>query len=506
LSVNNSPAFDNKDLCDRVFGENKNRLTPEQKRRYYSNNDKALEAFLARKTAGLNLSDRVWKYTSQFKAEIEMGLDLGLREGMSAAEMAIDLKQYLQYPDKLFRRVRDQHGQLHLSKAAKAFHPGAGVYRSSYKNARRLAATENNIAYHTADHERWQRLDFVVGIEVRLSNNHTINGVPYTDMCDDLAGKYPKTFKFVGWHPLCRCNVLSILKSDEELMQENEAILEGREPDPHSVNEVKDVPDNFKKWIIKNQDRIEKAEKRGTLPYFIKDNKRYTDDVRSNKIQNGILIQKINIPKEDEKVIIKNISYISHKLDIFENQPLIMFSDNMNSGALMQYNGKTLTISTLEYNVDGHAYCPARELASAFSKMTTQQALSFLEEYSLENIYHEGIHSRSTGIVKITAFSIDEKIMESCTQLYAREKYTKILDIYNTKALHFDKIKYEGLGYHDKCNILRKHFEKDGQIQVGELINIANESVSGKDILIKKLKEKKMSKNEIRSFLDSLNI
>ena len=30
-------------------------------------------------------------------------------------------------------------------KAAQAFHPGHGVYRSSYKNALRLAATETNM-------------------------------------------------------------------------------------------------------------------------------------------------------------------------------------------------------------------------------------------------------------------------------------------------------------------------------------------------------------------------
>lgn len=102
---------------------------------------------------------------------------------------------------KLFRRVRDEHGELQLSKRAAVFHPGRGVYRSSYKNARRLAATETNIAYMTADYERWQQLDFVVGIEIKLSNNHTLNGVPFTDICDDLKGRYPKDFKFTGWHP-----------------------------------------------------------------------------------------------------------------------------------------------------------------------------------------------------------------------------------------------------------------------------------------------------------------
>ena len=107
--------------------------------------------------------------------------------------MARDLKQYLKHPDKLFRRVRDERGILHFSKNAAAFHPGQGVYRSSYQNARRLAVTETNMAYRTADHERWQNLDFVVGIEIHLSSNHTCkgrDGKPYRfeDICDQLQG------------------------------------------------------------------------------------------------------------------------------------------------------------------------------------------------------------------------------------------------------------------------------------------------------------------------------
>ena len=259
-------------LCDTVFGKYKNKLTKAQERKYYSNNDKALEQFLKRKTNGLNLSDRVWNYTNQFKTEIEMGLDLGIRSGVSAIDMARELKQYLKEPDKLFRRVRDTHGQLHLSQAAKDYHPGQGVYRSSFKNARRLAATETNIAYRSSDYERVQQLDFIVGIEVHLSNNHTVNGKPLTDICDELQGKYPKDFKFTGWHPQCRCFTTNILKDEDEFIND---LL--NETNTESENEVTDVPDNFKKWVAENKGRIKDAEMRGTLPYFIADNLKSMD-------------------------------------------------------------------------------------------------------------------------------------------------------------------------------------------------------------------------------------
>lgn len=262
----------NNELARMVFGDNVGRLSQAQYRKYFSTNDKAREAFLSRKTAGLGLSDRVWNYTNQFKTEIELGLDIGIRTGLSADQMSRDLRGYLRNPDKLFRRVRDEHGLLRLSQRAAAYHPGQGVYRSSYKNARRLAVTETNMAYRTADYERWQEMDFVVGIEIRLSNNHTINGLPLTDICDDLAGRYPKDFKFTGWHPHCRCHAVTILKTKEEMAEDTQRILEGKFTTGKSVNAVRDVPAAFNRWVAENRDRIMKAD---GLPYFLRDNEQY---------------------------------------------------------------------------------------------------------------------------------------------------------------------------------------------------------------------------------------
>ncbi len=266
----------NNALVSRIFGDRVGDLSKEQYRRYFSTNGDALDAFLQRKAQGLNLSDRVWRYTNAFKHEIELGLDLGIRTGESAAKMTRSLRQYLQHPDKLFRRVRNKHGNLRLSKAAQAFHPGRGVYRSSYKNARRLACTETNMAYRTSDHLRWQQMDFVVGIEIKLSNNHTLNGVPLTDICDTLKGRYPKDFKFVGWHPHCRCHVVTILKTKEEMQQDTRRILAGEKPEKGSVNAVRDVPAAFKDWVEEHADRIEMG---GNLPYFARDNKRRVDGI-----------------------------------------------------------------------------------------------------------------------------------------------------------------------------------------------------------------------------------
>ena len=238
---------------------------------YGDRNLKALAEFQTRKINGMNLSDRVWNYTEQFKQEFELALDLGIGEGKSAAELSRDVRQYLNEPDRLFRRVRDKHGNLVLSKAARAYEPKPGKYRSSYKNALRMTRTETNMAYRTADNMRWNSLDIVVGFEVKLSNNHTINCVPFTDICDELVGKYPKTFLFTGWHPQCRCYSVPVMLTKDEMIERNRMILAGEDTSGfRSVNQVDDVPEGFKKWVRDNEERIERAMEKGTLPWFLR--------------------------------------------------------------------------------------------------------------------------------------------------------------------------------------------------------------------------------------------
>ncbi|HEY1054141.1 MAG TPA: hypothetical protein VGE24_03375 [Emticicia sp.] len=233
---------------------------------YTARNKEALKAFQTRVEAGLNLSDRVWKYTEQFQQEIELALSGGIITGKSAAEIARSIKSQLKEPDKLFRRVRDKYGVLQLSKKAKAYHPGQGVYRSSYKNALRLAANEINDAYRSADHYRWSTDASVIGFEVKLSNRHII-----VDMCDDLKGKYPKTFKFRMWHPNCLCYCVPILANDDDFDKIQQATLAGEDlPDDFTpAGTVKKTPAGFDDWVDKNKERLNRMK---TKPYFVVDN------------------------------------------------------------------------------------------------------------------------------------------------------------------------------------------------------------------------------------------
>lgn len=247
----------------------------EQLRRLANSNAKA--AFEQRRKRGLGLSDKVWQYMGQYKQELEMALDIGIGEGKSAQALSREVRRYLKQPNMLFRKVRDKHGVLHLSKRAKAYHPGRGVYRSSAKNALRMVATETNIAYRSADYLNTKASPWIVGIRIVLSNNHTCKdsqGVaqPFTDICDKLAGRYPKDFKFTGWHPNCRCHIEYIHKTDAEVERDTKRMLRGEKPiEAHeSKNYVGELPKSFKKWAEENKQRIINKK---SLPYVIDDNK-----------------------------------------------------------------------------------------------------------------------------------------------------------------------------------------------------------------------------------------
>lgn len=288
----------NDELVKSIFGASS--IEDHHFARYFLRNKEAMDAFFARKTGeeGLSLSQKVWKYNGMFKEELENALDLAIGEGTPANRLATKIKGYLQEPDKFYRRFRvkigeDENGNpiygriwkrriwdkesesyKWVNDDPKKYHPGQGVYRSSYRNAQRLARTETNIAYREADFTRWQQLDFVVGVEIKLSNNH-----PVWDICDDLKGVYPKGFKWVGWHPNCRCYMVPVLAKEEELDQMLDKILNGEDPGSVVTDSPKDLPDQFQTWVKDNEEQYAKAEAKGTLPYFIRDNKKAVEQI-----------------------------------------------------------------------------------------------------------------------------------------------------------------------------------------------------------------------------------
>jgi hypothetical protein len=226
---------------------------------YFNHNKGALKAFLERETNGLDLSERVWNIANLGKQELGILVEDGLAVGKSAAELSRDVRYILKEPEKRFRRVRNETGDLVPSKAMQKFHPGQGVYRSSYKNALRLTGSEVNMAYETAEYHRQQQLDFITGQEVKLSASH-----PSPDICDSLKGKYPKDFLFRKWHPKCICYKVPILMDSDSF---DEYLATGDMP---NVPQVTDIPKSTIDYMSAKPFEGWKND-----PYFIQDNPDY---------------------------------------------------------------------------------------------------------------------------------------------------------------------------------------------------------------------------------------
>jgi hypothetical protein len=264
----------------KYFDETRNQATQQQR-------DQGAHAaavrFANQKHNGINLSSRVWDMGKNMKGEIETIVQNGMKEGKTAEQLSKELRGYLNKPKDLFRRVRNKDtGELELSEAAKKYKPGTGVYRSAYKNAMRLARTEIAAAYRRAEWEKFQTDPQVIGIRIALSNNHTcINPrtgkpEPFYDICDELAGDYPKSFLWTGWHPQCRCIIIPILIGAEDFRKMLAAEIKGETYTPKQITEP---PKALGEWITRNQER---AKGWGDMPYWIKDNKQYASGFQVN--------------------------------------------------------------------------------------------------------------------------------------------------------------------------------------------------------------------------------
>lgn len=216
-------------------------------KRYFQPNSDALKAFQERAVNGMKLSDKLWVQAEGVRKELECAISASIDRGQSAITLSKRLSQYLND----FPSLQKDYGEK-FGKAAKC--------KDCEYASMRLARSEINMAYRTAEHKRWQQFDFILGFEVKLSGRH-----PANDICNDLAGKYPKDFKFVGWHPNCMCYAVPIVMSDTEYY--------GEAAKKRNLY-IDDVPDGYKLWVLNNQDRIANYK---NLPYFLADNPKWRE-------------------------------------------------------------------------------------------------------------------------------------------------------------------------------------------------------------------------------------
>ena len=107
---------------------------------------------------GLSLSDRVWDVSYSAQKTLWRALMDALAKGTSAADLSRTVRNLLVMPDTL------------TGDTLKNYHPGVGVYKSAYKNALRLTATELNTAFVQGTYAYGDSKDWIDGYIWRIGN------------------------------------------------------------------------------------------------------------------------------------------------------------------------------------------------------------------------------------------------------------------------------------------------------------------------------------------------
>lgn len=406
----------------------------------YQTNSGALKAFQNRKDKGLNISAKLWQQSMIYKEELEAAISCAIQKGTSAVTLSKQISKYLLDFPLLQKDYKDRYGS--------AEHIQDCEYRSI-----RLARSEINMAYRTAENERWKQMDFVVGYEIKLSSSHH-SRMPHGDICDTLAGKYPKDFTWTGWHPNDLCYKVPILKTEEEFWE-----WDGRsDVSTESINEVKDVPDEFKKWVLENHQKIEKAQKRNTLPYFLRDNKS--------------IVQNINT-ENSAKELVNRASLVGNEV-----QSLAESIAKKNKGFVTPINYKSISSITRKVTTEGITPYDIKDAVRTTIIVPRSQIDQVLNELSesdsfvrLKRQKTESFMGYSGNIVNIQTSNglIAEIQVNTERMIYAKEKpedAKRILGEKRWKEIQKQTGMEGGLGhkYYEEWRVLDKADKKAQKI------------------------------------------
>lgn len=241
-------------LAKRVIGTFTRKIADAKQKAYFEHNNAAKKAFIERKIKGLGLSERIWNQRADVKEALEKALSVGIEKGMSAVKLSKKVSKYLNDYPSLAKDYKKKYGKA------------ITIQNCEYRSVR-LARNEINMAYRSAEQERWARMDYIKGKEIKTTNNPSHKH----DMCDLLAGVYPSDFYWTGWHVNCMCYAIPVILSEEEFWAKK-----------RNDKQI-DVPHNFKAWVDDNKQKI--AENK---PVFYSKNKKYFNEkVEEEKLMPG---------------------------------------------------------------------------------------------------------------------------------------------------------------------------------------------------------------------------
>lgn len=321
-------------LVRRIIKAYTKRIGDKRVKRYYEHNNSAKEAFKKRTINGMNLSQRIWNQREDVKKSLERALSTGIEKGMSAVNLSKRVSKYLNDYPSLAKDYKKKYGKA------------VDIQSCEYRSVR-LARNEINMAYRSAEQERWRSLDFIKGFEIKMSGSH-----PKEDMCDVLAGIYPSSFRWYGWHVNCMCFAIPIIMSEEEYWS-------GKQP-------TNAMPDNFNKWMRRN--KVDKSS------FII----RYSEEVKKENLVN-LIAPKVNKKKSDLKEFIKETvatKFKEVKIETGETARRLYINNNGQEYVV----GKTFLTETMAKNIRNRKLSETLQIASEVNEWFPNAKFERLED------------------------------------------------------------------------------------------------------------------------------
>lgn len=251
-------------LAKRVIGTFTRKISDAKKKAFFEHNNAAKKAFVERKKGGLNLSERIWNQKDDVKEALEKTLSVGIEKGMSAVNLSKKVSKYLNDYPSLAKDYKKKYGKA------------ITIQNCEYRSVC-LARNEINMAYRSAEQERWARMDYIKSKKIKPSGSH-----PKRDMCDELEGIYPLEFDWNGWHVNCMCYAIPVIMTEDEYWSLG------------PKQKVSEVPKQFNDYITKNESRILSYK---STPFFLVNNEQY---ITSGKVLKRVRGKQFLLLKKDK--------------------------------------------------------------------------------------------------------------------------------------------------------------------------------------------------------------
>lgn len=120
----------------------------------------------------------------------------------------------------------------------------------------------------------------------------------------------------------------------------------------------------------------------------------------------------------------------------------------MSNGRYRHKTGNVLTLHSYNFNINGTAFNPIKEVKGAFGAIRAGKSMTFKQEYAMESLWHETLHAKAKGWGDRKLRNQNTVVqMETINQFVARHTYPQFIEQMGGRATNQTQVLEQGYGY-----------------------------------------------------------